>query len=205
MGKNRQIRLNRELVTLLVLVIIMYFSIQTGNGLEDELNGYTDDLVLKFSGITQNSLEACPWILNLTSHEIIGLNEEFRNYFQNDLKKEIAEYPDFLNSTNIKIEYSDIDLLTEDLPYKYNTSEFDPYGCFVDLELLERNESLIEKYSSTVAPVLESKIASKWYVEHAEFIKRSPISAEASIYPTEILMGIGTLSLIWRKSKKNLK
>ncbi|MHA2173704.1 MAG: hypothetical protein ACXABI_02680 [Candidatus Hodarchaeales archaeon] len=194
---------------------MIFFSFQPGHRLVQSQSQFSHVMAVEFSGITQNAIEACPWILNLSVHEIIGLNEEFRNYFTNDVKNETALYPNVFDTTKFVFEYSDtrhyfnhseqVDLSREEFPYKYNTSEFDPYYSTVYLEYRVENTTIRNEYNSTIAPALENRFANKWYIERAEIIIEIAHSADTSLDSTWILVGLVTLTILLKGTKRKLK
>ena len=214
MIKFRQISLNRGLLNLTAFLLIINFSFQPGYGVLNPLDEYSYSMAVEFSGITQNTIEACPWILNLSTTEITGINEEFRNYFVNDVKNETAQYPHVFIQDNFTFNYSDttnkfnhtrqIDISPEDFPYKYNTSEFNPYYCIVLLDYHGENITIRNEYQGTIAPTLENLFANKWYIEQA-MIVIDQACCPTSLDSTWFFLGLVTLTIFWTRFKRKLK
>jgi len=213
MIKFRQISLNRGLLNLTAFLLIITFSFQSGYGLAQQSDLYSYFMAVEFSGITQNAIEACPWILNLSTTEITGINEEFRNYFVNDVKNETAQYPHVFVPDNFTFKYSDTtnkfnhcrqaSLSPEDFPYKYNTSEFNPYYCIVFLEYHYENITIKNEYNSIIAPALENLFANKWYIEQAMILSYE--DHYTILDSTWFFLGLITLTIFWTRFKRKLK
>ena len=131
------------------------------------------------------------------------------------MKNETAQYPNVFDPDNFTFKYSDttnkfnhcrqIDISPEDFPYKYNSSEFNPYYCYVFLEYHYENITIRNEYRSTIAPALENLFTNKWYIEQAMIVIHQAHSANTFLDSTWFLLGLITLTIFWTGFKRKLK
>ncbi|MFX0015645.1 MAG: hypothetical protein ACFFB2_11985 [Promethearchaeota archaeon] len=157
-----------------------------------------------FSGQNNSNVVACPWVINSTDDSIIGPNDIFREYLNEDLSLEIQKYPLILGFnfeyTHIMHDYDDF---YQGDPYKEN-STFDRYYGVVEFDCNSKNESDIRYWDKTIAPQLELTLTNKWYVSRFEFVivqKKGTVIGYTYVetYLAFLLLSIMT---IWISRKK---
>ncbi|MFX1286742.1 MAG: hypothetical protein ACFFB5_24100 [Promethearchaeota archaeon] len=164
-------------------------------------------VALLFSGDKSENITACPWIFETnTSEKIIGSNKEFREYFSQDLSKELAAYPQI---TGIHmIEYTSTfnyftNLAQKDPDHRWypedgkNVSKFDPYYCHLRFRF-DSNQT----WDDQLAMGIETMFLNQWYVERVMIIPdarvTTPSFGSAQFY-LAILLILTMISLSRRK------
>ena len=147
---------------------------------------YGNVIAVEFSGITLDDLNACPWLVNHSTNELLGFNEEFRAYFENDIKYELNKYPHVFDQDDplMEIRYTGFDhefksmsqegveeeYFEEDYPVEYDPLEFDPYYCLVWVRFTDNTTARYEAYNTTIAQTLETTLINKWYIDKAKIL-----------------------------------
>ncbi|MHA1940976.1 MAG: hypothetical protein ACW97P_04535, partial [Candidatus Hodarchaeales archaeon] len=98
-----------------------------------------------------------------------------------------------------------VDLSREDFPYKYNTSEFDPYYSTVYLEYHVENTTIRNEYNSTIASALKIRFANRWYIERTEIIIEIAHSTNTPLDSTWFLVGLVSVTILLKGTEKELK
>ncbi|MFX0087693.1 MAG: hypothetical protein ACFFAU_18730 [Candidatus Hodarchaeota archaeon] len=157
------------------------------------------NIAFLFSGEKTENLTACPWIFeNITTEEIRGSNEAFRDYFSNDLSSELTAYPQI--DSIYRIEYTDTynyftGLGQYDPDHRWypqegvNVSKFDPYYCLVKL-YFDMNQT----WDNQLAHDIELLLLNKWYVEQVMIIPDARVP-RATPFGTEHFYGMMLLLL----------
>jgi len=115
-----------------------------------------------FSGENQSGLVACPWVLNETDDSVAGENQEFRDYFTEELSAEIQNYSLI---TGFKITYTggchEFDHCLQTDP---NHTPFDPYYVLIYFKYDQSTRSNNNLWHYKIAPALETSFREKWYI-----------------------------------------
>ena len=114
---------------------------------------------------------ACHWLINTSDEAIIGPNNGFRNFFQEEFKSEIGQY-------NVTI---DISLTYENTWHEFhncsqwfaNDTEgfFDPYYALIDVEFVPNNDTTRTLWRTEIAPAIMTSIPKKWFISDFHVIK----------------------------------
>jgi hypothetical protein len=158
------------------LIVLFLGSIGINNSvinLGDDLSGwhYLTFCVVLFSGENNEELVACPWLINASDGTIIGPNNGFRNFFQEEFKSEIGQY-------NVTI---DISLTYENTWHEFhncsqwfaNDTEgfFDPYYALIDVEFVPNNDTTRTLWRTEIAPAIMTSLPKKWFISDFLVIK----------------------------------
>lgn len=194
MKNNRLIKLSKIVVILSVFLVFTLTSSSASavgakkNNLENQNSEtsqqtiwypeshclYLNEIEILFTGLNQSGLIACPWFVNESSSELTGINDQFREYFMDDIKNVTDKYPNFFHYDNFTFDYiyTEVQILAEgfNFPYKYNSSEFNPYYCWLLIEYDFHNKTAFQLWNSTIALELESTLQTKWYIEEVQVI-----------------------------------
>jgi hypothetical protein len=123
---------------------------------------YDSRAAVVFSGVNQNGLVACPWVLNETDGSVVEENQEFKDYFTEDFAAELQSYPLL---TGFKITYTGgRHEFNKELQTNPNHTPFDPYyiNIYIDYDSTTRSNN--NQWNDKIAPALEVTFREKWYV-----------------------------------------
>jgi hypothetical protein len=160
----------------ILLIVLLLGSIGINNpviSLGNDLSGwqYSTFCAVLFSGENNGELVACPWLINTSDEAIIGPNNGFRNFFQEEFKSEIGQY-------NVTIEIS---MTYENTWHEFhncsqwfaNDTEgfFDPYYALIDVEFVPNNDTTRTLWRTEIAPAIMTSIPKKWFISDFLVIK----------------------------------
>jgi hypothetical protein len=208
----RKLSLMKMLLVLITILIWSHFVFYTSGDAGILHDNTPFNIAFLFSGESMENLTACSWIFeNITSEEVRGPNEAFREYFSDDLSNEIATYPQidrvhqikYTNTYNYFTGLAQYDPDHRWYPQEgVNVSKFDPYYCFVRLFF-----DLNKTWTVQLANNIEEMLLNKWYVEQVMIIpdvrvpQSTPFGSD-HFYQTMILLLAG-IALFRRKNKKS--
>ena len=154
-------------ITLITTPVVLITTYSFPEDYPDAFHGNAGGII--FSGQNNSNVVACPWLINTSDDSIVGPNDIFREYLNEDLSLEMQKYPLILEFdfqyTHIIHEY---DNFYQRDPSKEN-STFDRYYGVVQFDYAPNNESDIKYWDKTIAPQLELALTNKWYVSRFEF------------------------------------
>ncbi|MFX1516729.1 MAG: hypothetical protein ACFFC6_10490 [Promethearchaeota archaeon] len=129
-----------------------------------------------FSGFNNSGIAACPWIINQTDSSILGANQGFRDYLNEEISQEIQQYS-WLTGYDIEYVYTthlfDYHIYGQLSPNETDVP-FDPYYATIririnDSDAMNRDQQEY-KWDKEVAPTLETIFSEKWYISRFEFM-----------------------------------
>ena len=124
-----------------------------------------------FSGFNNSGIAACPWIINQTDSSILGANQGFRDYLNEEISQEIQQYS-WLTGYDIEYVYTthlfDYHTYGQLSPNKTDVP-FDPYYATIRIRISDF-DAMKRKWDKEVAPTLETIFSEKWYISRFEFM-----------------------------------
>ena len=180
-----KVRLTRNRVIILTIVLLLsYFTLfpMVINYFGSEWppgRFYDRHVGVLFSGVNKSGLVACPWVLNGTDQSVLGVNQEFREYFNDEFSAEIQNYSLL---TGFEINYTFVyHLFKNGSQHNPTDPAFDPYYGFIYIQYDVTTRSNNDLWNDEIASALETSFRQKWYI--------SKFRIDQTIVPTQIMSG----------------
>lgn len=195
---------NSGIIISLSVMVLLTFPLSVVNANDEEVTDLYFVIGIIFSGINgTQGINACPWIFAENNKTVQSPNEEFREYFSNELSTFLNQYP--LTSLIIKYTstYNLFSRCTQGDPFhsSYVNEEnatkiiFDPFYAFIGVSMLgESNRTIIIE--------IEMFLKEQWFIEKLK-IEDNSDDTEALVRFTWIEILI--LSLFFLKIMKGVK